>query len=177
MHRVLFWFSFCSGPFCCCMLLQRDGTVGLELQILHFLHVCVCVYMSCVNENFSSSLFHPCRSSPYPSPNLWKWTLRCGYEGEDEVCSKFSAMLAKQPVARSQHLQVLSSQPEFPEQSPDPEFPDKEMFMGFFFFFLKRSPLPQVWGWKKTKPPRRISRVARWLYGYVACIVCLITER
>lgn len=62
---------------------------------------------------FFSPLLPPFFSRPLPQ--LWKWTPRYGYEGEDEVCSKFPALLARQPPGwlPANILQVLSSQPEF----------------------------------------------------------------
>lgn len=81
-----------------------------------------------------------------PLPQLWKWTPRYGYEGEDEVCSKFPALLEDSLLAGCLPTFCKSSlaNQNSCRQSPDPEFPDKEMFMLSFFsfsFFFKRSPL------------------------------------
>lgn len=170
MHRLWFWFCSCLRAFCCCMLLQQGqhggwkGYCRLALfpQSLFF-HV--------PGGQWTLSLLH-CFPPPFflwPLPQLWKLTLCYGYEGEDEVCSKFPALLARQP---------LGSLPTFCKsslanqnscwQSPDPEFPDKEMFMLSFF---KRSLLPREWGWKKLKPHTGLWELRAGMYGYVHYIV------
>lgn len=122
----------------------------------------------------SLSVFPPPFFS-WPLPQLWKWTLCYGYEGEDEVCSKFPALLARQPLGPLPTFckSFLANQNSC-RQSPDPEFPDKEMFMLSFF---KRSLLPWEWGWKKLKPHTGLWGLRAGVYGYVHCIVCLITWR
>lgn len=65
----------------------------------------------------------------------WKWTPYYGYTGEDEVYSKFPTPLARQPPGRSPTFckSSLANQNSCWEP-PDPEFPDKEMFMLSLFF-------------------------------------------
>lgn len=149
-----------------CRLALSPGSLSLSL-----------FFFMCLVLQWTSPSLPLCFPPPFfswPLPQLWKWTLCYGYEGEDEVCSKFPALLARQP---------LGSQPTFCKsslanqnscrQSPDPEFPDKEMFMLSFF---KRSLLPWEWGWKKLKPHTGLWGLRAGVYGYVHCIVCLITR-
>lgn len=146
-----------------CRLALSPGSLFLSLFFF---------FMCLVLQWTSPSL--PLRFPPpffsWPLPQLWKWTLCYGYEGEDEVCSKFPALLARQPLGSLPTFckSSLANQNSC-RQSPDPEFPDKEMFMLSFF---KRSLLPWEWGWKKTQAPHWIMRVARWCV-WVCALHCL----
>ena len=151
-------------PSCC--FLSFSFFFFLLLLLLH---------VPCVTVDFSvsPSLRFPPLFFPWPLPQLWKWTLCYGYEGENEVCSKFPTLLARQPLGSLPTFckSSLANQDSC-RQSPDPEFPDKEMFMLSFF---KRSLLPREWGWKKLKPHTGLWGLRAGVYGYVHCIVCLIT--
>lgn len=104
-------------------------------------------YSGLLGLSLSFSLLH---SSKDPSPSYGN-ELCYGYEGEDEVCSKFPTLLAREPLGSLPKLckSSLANQRSC-RLSPDPEFPDKEMFMLSFF---KRSLLRQEWGWKKNFSP------------------------
>lgn len=79
-------------------------------------------------------------------------------------CSNFPALLARQPPGCLPTLckSSLANQNSC-RQPPDPEFPDKEMFMlsiffpcsFFLFFFLEWSPLTREWGQGGKKKPER----------------------
>lgn len=163
------------------MLLQQGGHGGRK----GYCHLALSpgsLFFSSSSSSFSCALCYsgllrfPPPFFSWPLPQLWKWTPCYGYEGEDEVWSKFPALLARQPLGLLPTFckSSLANQNSC-RQSPDPEFPDKEMFMLSFF---KRSLLPWEWGWKKTRAPHWIwiMRVAAGVYGYVHCIVCLITR-
>lgn len=91
-------------------------------------------------------------------------------------CSKFPVQLARQPLGSLPTFCKSSpANQNSCRQSPDPEFPDKEMFM-LPFFLSDLSLYAKSGGWKKTQAPRWIMRVAAGAYGYVRCIVCLITR-
>lgn len=90
-------------------------------------------------------------------------------------CSKFPVRLARQPLGSLPTFCKSSpANQNSCRQSPDPEFPDKEMFM--LSFFLSDLFYGESGGWKKPQAPRWIMRVAAGAYGYVRCIVCLLTR-
>lgn len=112
--------------------------------------------------------------SSWPLPQLWKWTLRYGYEGEDEVRSKFPARLSRQPPGSVPTLSKSSvANQNSCWEPPDPEFPDKEMFMLSFFYFFAISSTRE---WLKKKSPTLDMRVAAGMYRYVHHIVCCLTS-
>ena len=169
-----FWFASCHRACCCCCMLLQDivaerVTAILLLSFFFFFFMCLVLQWT----SPSLPLRFPPLFFPWPLPQLWKWTLCYGYEGENEVCSKFPALLARQPLGSLPTFckSSLANQDSC-RQSPDPEFPDKEMFMLSFF---KRSLLPREWGWKKLKPHTGLWGLRAGVYGYVHCIVCLIT--
>lgn len=110
-------------------------------------------------------------SSPNPSPSPSYGSELC----EDEVCCKFPALLARQPLGSPPTFckSSLANQNSC-RQSPDPEFPDKEMFMLRSLLFFEQSPLPRVGG-KKLQPYIGFKGSCVGVYGYVHCIICLLT--
>lgn len=108
---------------------------GLHFTFFFFLYMCY-------SEKFSFSPFSFPSTSPHPSPQLPKWTLCCGCEGEDEVSANaqpcWPPNICKSCLANqnclSNHLTL--------------NFPDKEMFMPFFSL---SSSTPSV-GVNKPKP-------------------------
>ena len=153
-----------------CRLALSPGSLSLSLSLSLFF---MCLVLQWTSPSLALPFPPPFFS--WPLPQLWKWTLCYGYEGEDEVWSKFPALLARQPLGSLPTFckSSLANQNSC-RQSPDPEFPDKEMFMLSFF---KRSLLPWEWGWKKLKPHTGLWGLRAGVYGYVHCIVCLITWR
>lgn len=177
MHSLQFCFYSCHRAFSCCMLLQQERHGGWKGYCHLALSPGSLSFFMCLVLQWTSPslpLCFPPLFFSWPLPQLWKWTLCYGYEGEDEVCSKFPALLARQPLGSLPTFckSSLANQNSC-RQSPDPEFPDKEMFMLSFF---KRSLLPREWGWKKLKPHTGLWGLRAGVYGYVHRIVCLITQ-
>lgn len=159
---------------CCLKVLLLPHTFSRISRLFFFL------YVPSVTVDFCGfpSLCSPPHSLPDPSPpppSRRRSPCTMNMRVKMRFCSKFPVRLARQPLGSLPTFCKSSpANQNSCRQSPDPEFPDKEMFM--LSFFLSDLFYGESGGWKKPQAPRWIMRVAAGAYGYVRCIVCLLTR-